>query len=383
MLLLQRSGRQHLISTSERGGLRHQSTLHTATTAAPAIRQYLYFIDSRGSLFHVFDVDGTLNAPLMLLGVSSLTLSDGIAKKVGTPSHLSTYATSTWRKKLPSGPTFLRETKFLDFFFQRLEWNHDALSQVSVMTTCAHTQPWRNLELVERRILELSAGGNVKNHHSKCIALHEKEHLRLVAPWVSPCGPLERNYIIAEDAPIVFHDLQWRHDAAAAISREAQDLSLHRGSHEVLHHTSDFDLVFGGSLRQPFRPESVRCSPDGRLYHPVDSIRHRWLRKQQRQRSCTTSTAVGMMDDFDTSTSPPPSPPPLLMGLLGPQVALRLGLDFISDHSTDENPTAVVHNDELATDDDPHSADKREERGQYTLEWLNVAYRIPYLGHDA
>ncbi len=65
-------------------------------------------------------------------------------------------------------------------------------------------------------------------------------------PYVSPCGR-ERNYLQAEDRPIVFQHL---HD------------HLHAGVEGGV-------LGYAGSLSLPFDPTALRVSAQGRLYHPA------------------------------------------------------------------------------------------------------------------
>ena len=63
-------------------------------------------------------------------------------------------------------------------------------------------------------------------------------------PFVSPCG-VELNFIRPADAPIVFHEL--REDPG-----------------------NGKQLVFGGTLSQPYLPEKIAMSPrTGRLYHEL------------------------------------------------------------------------------------------------------------------
>jgi len=63
-------------------------------------------------------------------------------------------------------------------------------------------------------------------------------------PFVSPCGP-ELNFVRPADLPIVFH-----------------------GIHET--DGKEKELIFGGSLVQPFLPDKLSISPTtGRLYHEL------------------------------------------------------------------------------------------------------------------
>lgn len=56
-------------------------------------------------------------------------------------------------------------------------------------------------------------------------------------PYVSPCGK-EMNYLTSSDSPIVFHTIK------------------------------DNQLLYGGTLGETFKPESLVLSDEGQLYHP-------------------------------------------------------------------------------------------------------------------
>eukprot|EP01104_Vermistella_antarctica_P011163 TRINITY_DN3094_c0_g1_i3.p1 TRINITY_DN3094_c0_g1~~TRINITY_DN3094_c0_g1_i3.p1 ORF type:complete len:289 (+),score=13.08 TRINITY_DN3094_c0_g1_i3:107-973(+) len=130
---------------------------------------------------------------------------------------------STTRSKMPSGPTFLNDAKFLNFFFRRLQSVDDY-------------------------------GKNV-------------EPPPPLYQHVSPCGP-EINYIACEDTPIVFHTLRKipqddADDADVATSRRRRRKSTDDAegcSHE---------LLYGSDLAVGFKPHSLRVSGSGRVYHPV------------------------------------------------------------------------------------------------------------------
>ena len=67
-------------------------------------------------------------------------------------------------------------------------------------------------------------------------------------PFVSPCG-VELNFVRPADSPVVFHEL--REDSVNGSGKQ---------------------LVFGGNLSQPYRPDRLAMSPrTGRLYHELTS----------------------------------------------------------------------------------------------------------------
>lgn len=70
-------------------------------------------------------------------------------------------------------------------------------------------------------------------------------HVAAEYPWMSPCGK-ELNLVKAADTAVVFVDLQ-QGDGGGA-----------------------WELHYGGSLRVPFRPQDLRMSASGRLYHLFD-----------------------------------------------------------------------------------------------------------------
>jgi Domain of unknown function (DUF4505) len=77
-------------------------------------------------------------------------------------------------------------------------------------------------------------------------------------PYVSPCGPLERNYIRPADTPIVFHSLQ------QVENNDVQQAKTTKDSAAV--------LCYGGTLTQLFLPTKLAISKrTGKLYHVLDS----------------------------------------------------------------------------------------------------------------
>lgn len=78
-------------------------------------------------------------------------------------------------------------------------------------------------------------------------------------PYVSPCGPWERNYIRPADVPIVFHSLH------------GQTTKLHGTSSD-----SGMVLGYGGTLTQSFSPSKLVISKrNGKIYHTLDN--HKYL----------------------------------------------------------------------------------------------------------
>lgn len=260
------------------------------------LREYYYFLNQRGQLFHIYDIEG-------LLSVS----------------------------KLPTGPTFLRDPKFLDFFFQRIRPNPvffaaiaEATERRMLFTRWTQHAPWEAWEHHSQdalRRLGIIAANKQSDAPGSLDTLATSW-----CPWVSVCGD-EGNFLISEDAPIVFSDLQWDANPSAEISRD----SASNGSHA--------SLVFGGSMREVFRPGTLRCSRDGRLYHPVAGT--------QFAGGGRAVAKYWKLSVEDVDESPP------LMGLVGAQVGLKLGLDFVCEDTNDD--------------------------GHFVIEWFGQQHVIPFL----
>jgi len=106
---------------------------------APPPRVWFYYLNDRGCLYNVSEPDDLLS-----------------------------------RRKVPRGPTYIRDGRFLNFFFTRLRPNH--------------TGAWADF------------------------------------PYISPCGP-ELNYIRPADKPIVFSALVTKPDGATVLTY-AHDLAV-------------------------------------------------------------------------------------------------------------------------------------------------------------
>jgi hypothetical protein len=121
--------------------------------------------------------------------------------------------------------TSLKNTAFLDILFRQL----------------------RRVNAEEERFL------------AKCGAAQEY-------PFVSPCG-IEKNFIRPADCPIVFHELK---------------TSAIRSDEEASQSTTKKELIFGGSLMQPFYPSALAISQrSGRLYHRLIMEHDETGRKRQ------------------------------------------------------------------------------------------------------
>jgi hypothetical protein len=365
------------------------SSTHSTGTPVKGERSYVYFLNQRGQLFHIFDVEGFAS-----------------------------------RDVTPSGPTFLRDPKFLDFFFSRLvsNWHfifdyaqtrrgptatvrgdcdaafgggpstHTSPASLRQLLLAQSSDPSALWELFNRRPVDtqqqqLTTSANDGDVGGTTRRLLSDEDivaaLRHRFPWVSRCGH-EQNYIVAEDSPIVFHDLQWTASSSSspsssdgddrenqnngddvsyvAVTKEAMLASslastTHPSSQEpmLLRH-QQAELLFAGTLREPFLPSSLRCSRDGRLYHPVTASTHfifrrEWGSPRAFPRPATSGAAMETSDDADATSLEPPLPP--LLGLVGAQVGLRLGLDFVCEDQTAE--------------------------GNFEIEWLGATHVIPFL----
>lgn len=211
----------------------------------PRTRCYFYYLNERGHLFHVFDIKGLIE-----------------------------------NTRTPSGPTYLRDRGFLDFFYLRLQRN-------SLSLCATHT---------DRR-----ADGADAVHMEDGSKMTPQALFRHF-PYVGLCG-VERNFLKVQDAPVVFTDYNFLH----------ADGDQLKGS-----------LVFGGSLEEPFRPSALTVTREGKLFHPITT-----LEKLNRGAKLAEQK-----------------------GLVGAQVGLKLGFDFVSE--------------ELDCD------------GHYVIEWNGVKHVIPY-----
>ena len=216
-------------------------------------REYFYYFNERGQLFHIFDIDGFLAVKLP--------------------------------RQIPSGPIFLRDPKFLNFI-------------------------WRNLKVTEKCLKPRSVEGEGENggliSHRKSFAdatfkafpsiekAFAGRDVHTLFPFVSHCGG-EGNYLAVQDAPVVFHDLEF--------GRTIDELS-----------ENDASMVFAGSLREPFSVSALRVGCEGRLYHPVTTLPH------------LASSSRSVDEEVGSSC----------LGLVGSNVAIKLGLEYFCE-DTDEH----------------------------------------------
>ncbi|EKG07416.1 hypothetical protein TCSYLVIO_001452 [Trypanosoma cruzi] len=211
----------------------------------PLARRYFYYLNERGHLFHVFDIKGLVE-----------------------------------HTRMPSGPTYLRDRSFLDFFYRRLQ--HNSLEEcVADGVMCKNGTD----------VMCLDDG--------TCLA--PQEFLRHF-PYVSLCG-VERNFVKVQDSPVVFTDYEF-------IRKEEQLSGV---------------LLFAGSLQEPFQPAALTVTREGKLFHPITT-----LKRLQRGTSIAENK-----------------------GLVGAQVSLKLGFDFVCE--------------ELDND------------GQYVISWGGKRHFIPYV----
>lgn len=111
--------------------------------------------------------------------------------------------------RYPSGPTYFRDVKFLNFFFRHV--------------------------------------------------LRDTEEKYKGFPWVSPCGP-EMNYFKVQDTPIVFHSLSCT-SCFCLLANVSRVLNISTNTATT--------LLYGGDLQVAFRPEDVCVDPEGRFYYPA------------------------------------------------------------------------------------------------------------------
>lgn len=362
-------------------------------------RKYFYYLNERGNLYHVFDLEGLFS---------------------GVP------------KGIPSGPSFLRDPKFLNFFYQRLRRNphFDPSSTGALVQKFASLRRCRDVSNPERAastdavaaLLEaqlsmpsfLNAPSRTKTatrSSDEDPAQRLLEHsAATVCPFISHCG-VEQNYIYCQPlpdllagqeeeseagrttteveprskrlplaTPIVFYDLhisscQSSLPATTEGSDDANSGSM-AGKSGLLHQSPRPSawLLHAGGLEEPFCVHALRCSRDGRLFHPVNSSLPHWQSSSSSRRAAGTtrgtpspapadclaaaaavaapscakrslSSSLSSTNMFEVDCVP--------YGLVGAPVGMRLGLDYVCD--------------DLAPD------------GAFQIDWEGTRHVIPFL----
>eukprot|EP01065_Artemidia_motanka_P019151 TRINITY_DN2267_c1_g1_i1.p1 TRINITY_DN2267_c1_g1~~TRINITY_DN2267_c1_g1_i1.p1 ORF type:complete len:265 (+),score=68.21 TRINITY_DN2267_c1_g1_i1:77-871(+) len=216
-------------------------------------REYYYYLNDHGHLFHLYNVDEFLAG------------------------------------KLPIGPAHLRDAKFLDFFFSRVSRNDDAATSTSfpwVSRCSAAGKPERNLlaasdrPVVFRELVEDFAVGDRVGLSPVGAAADGSEN-----------DPLSRapGVVTAVSAGGV----TVRADGEESV-REAGHLRRTDGAGGAF-------LVYGsgaGRLRTPFNPEELRVCERGRIYYPHKIGGHGLL-------SCACAMRLGLEDIWEETGEPP------------------------------------------------------------------------------
>ncbi|KAH9597065.1 Protein of unknown function DUF4505 [Trypanosoma melophagium] len=238
-------------------------------------RRYYYYLNERGHLFHVFDIKG--------------------------------FVKSTRR---PSGPTYLRDGVFLDFFYQRLRRNNlahiapyinnsnrnsDNSGITTSITNNSHSSSVNKPGGILESILVDDDTMMTTNQFLQCF------------PYVSLCGK-EKNFLSVQDAPVVFTDYNFNY---------GKDGECTGGI-----------LTFAGSLQEPFQPSALTVTKEGKLFHPITSLKLLYRTSAEEE--------VGE----------------IVKGLVGAQVGLKLGFDFLCE--------------------------EQDSDGQYIIEWNGKTHVIPY-----
>ncbi|RNF12609.1 putative UPF0598 protein C8orf82 [Trypanosoma conorhini] len=190
----------------------------------PLARRYFYYLNERGQLFHVFDIKGLVE-----------------------------------HTRVPSGPTYLGEGSFLDFFYRRL-------------------RPNRLPQCVADSVRGTDGAAVMRLDDGCCLT--PREFLRHF-PYVSVCGA-EKNFMKVQDAPVVFTDYNFA-----------------CGGDEELGGV----LLFAGSLQEPFQAAALTVTREGKLFHPITTLEH-----------------------LQHGAAPAAT-----RGLVGAQVGLKLGFDFVCE----------------------------------------------------
>ncbi|ORC88733.1 putative UPF0598 protein C8orf82 [Trypanosoma theileri] len=201
-------------------------------------------------------------------------------------------------KQKPAGPAYLRDGVFLDFFYQRLQRN-----SLTHITACNNNNNNNN---------KMSGGISESIIVEDNLVMTVDQFLQFF-PYVSLCGK-EKNFLSVQDAPVVFTDYNFNSELKEKKEKE-KDLD------------SVATLSFAGSLQEPFQPSALTVTQAGKLFHPITTLKY-----------------------LHRTTAEQPSES--VKGLVGAQVGLKLGFDFLCEEQNRD--------------------------GQYMIEWNGQKYVIPY-----
>lgn len=256
-----------------------------AATDKPDMRCYFYYTNERGDLYNIYNAEegGFFDAAGVLAKRKSQEADPSAPPR--SPDEERTLKTG-----LPSGPSFLKDPAFLDFFFKHLR----------VFST--DSRRCRD-HLRSRRYEKALMGDGISDEPTSplvknlCATL-DREGLQVedLFPFVSLCGK-ELNFIACEKEPVVFHDL--------VPLGGSSGVGIGMG------------LRFAGTLIEPFAPERLAVDGEGYLYHPLSS-----LDTNPAARSGTDTTATS------SATKQ--------MGLVGASVGFKLGFEYMCDETDDD-----------------------------------------------
>eukprot|EP00758_Cryptobia_borreli_P003749 Tbor_TRINITY_DN3961_c0_g1::TRINITY_DN3961_c0_g1_i1::g.754::m.754 len=292
-----------------------------------AKRLYFYYINERGNLYHVYDIEPFVIALCRRFLDNIDFIDDAILKKSPFNGKIQPF---------PSGPSFLRDNKFLDFFFKRLRRNYSvntptvstidampySLINMNTILPCregsgysSHLEQsleWGsffqttissvNVEIRASYREKSAAGSHNSDYNCDDVMLLTLEKL---FPFVSLCGK-ELNFIACEKEPIVFHNLTF------PVTCESTCSSIVEGNlREDECKAPEAFLTFAGTLTVPFASKALRVDTDGFMYHPLP----------------------------DSSQRSPPAAP---YGLVGATVGLQLGFNFVCDDLNQEGNYEIM-----------------------------------------
>ena len=319
------------------------------------LRCYFYYTNERGDLYNVYNTaDGFFDT----IGTIAKSKQGGGGGPPLSKKQLQT---------IPSGPSFLKDRTFLDFFMKNLRvFSTDPkvcrdvsrakrYEECLLMSSSSSSSP-NNSNGSGGGVAPLSSplsvsptninnnnNSTTKNSENKKddgddevvdsthdivvsaigdVLAREGLHVHDMFPYVSLCGK-ELNFIACEKEPIVFYDL----------TTTSKDDKNNKSSS-----SSDMVLRFAGTLEEPFVPSSLVVDEEGYLYHPVTTLNTnpppRQPRRQQQQQSNSNSS-----DNDDTSSAASKcGVHKQQLGLVGASVGFKLGFEYICEEKdTDGN----------------------------------------------
>lgn len=228
-------------------------------------REYFYWLSDQGRLYHLYDVEAFLDKP----------------------------------ENPPHGPSYIKDPKLLDFFFNDLLVTEDLVEK-------------KRRRLGDREKKRAGATADTLAKYSADTSVLSPEDMALIKlfPYVSRCAN-EVNFLAVQRAPLVFHGIEVNRPPTGAT---------------VGH------LLYGGRRKHPFHPAALRVDKHGYVYHPIDREAFPFLRWAGVTGRLEVAPGVSRPE---RSAAPDAHSPQQCYGIVDSAVGMTLGLEYVC---TEQNP---------------------------------------------